>query len=30
MPIGIYVDHCFVDGGNISDFINIVSEELSR
>ncbi len=30
MPVGIYVDHCFVDGGNISDFINIVSEELSR
>lgn len=22
MPVGIYVDHCFVDGANLADFVN--------
>lgn len=24
MPVGIYVDHCFVDGGNLSEFVRLM------
>ncbi|MBM6992381.1 MAG: chloramphenicol acetyltransferase [Prevotella sp.] len=28
MPIGVYVDHCFVDGGNLAEFMEKVQKYL--
>lgn len=29
MPLGIYVDHCFVDGANLADFVERVQKHLN-
>lgn len=29
MPVGVYVDHCFVDGSHISQFINMMQDILN-
>ena len=30
MPVAVYVDHCFVDGGNIAAFMNLLQQYLDE
>lgn len=30
MPVGIYVDHCFVDGGNLGEYVDLVQKYLNE